>query len=78
MGGQHVPTLGLAAEVVPIEVRPAAFPINLLSYGAQSMALSYSFTFQLVSACCHCLLLSVAFCLCKTLAAPTCWPGRRW
>ncbi|PRW60969.1 sugar transport 14-like [Chlorella sorokiniana] len=41
MGGQHVGTLGLAAEVCPIEIRPAVFPMTLLFYGSQSMAMSY-------------------------------------
>ncbi|GAB4816019.1 hypothetical protein N2152v2_003065 [Parachlorella kessleri] len=47
MGGQHVPTLGMAAEVVPIEVRQVVFPINMIAYASQSMAISYSFTFML-------------------------------
>ncbi|KAL4446351.1 hypothetical protein ABPG77_003158 [Micractinium sp. CCAP 211/92] len=47
MGGQHVGTLGLAAEVCPIEVRPAVYPLSTFSFFGQSIALSYSFTFQL-------------------------------
>ena len=49
-GGQHVPTLGMAAEVVPIEVRQVVFPINMLAYASQSMAISYSFTFMVSEA----------------------------
>lgn len=47
MGGQHIGSIGMAAEVVPIEVRPSVFPISFVVYGIQTMILSYSFTFQL-------------------------------
>jgi hypothetical protein len=49
MGAQHAPSLGVAAEMVPIEVRPAVFPVTGLFSYAQNIALSISFTYQLVS-----------------------------
>ncbi|PSC67638.1 sugar transport 14-like [Micractinium conductrix] len=47
VGFQCAPSLGLAAEMVPIEVRPATFPIVSIFYFSQSVALSISFTYQL-------------------------------
>ncbi len=37
----------LALQVCPIEVRPAVYPLSTFSFFGQSVALSYSFTFQL-------------------------------
>ncbi|PSC68422.1 sugar transport 14-like [Micractinium conductrix] len=47
MGFQDAPSLGLAAEMVPIEVRPATYPIVSIFCFPQSVALSISFTYQL-------------------------------
>lgn len=34
-------------QVCPVEVRQAIFPVTIFVYGAQSMAISYSFTYML-------------------------------
>ena len=47
MGGQHVGTQAVGAEIVPVQLRPAFTPVfGIIAWG-QGIILAYSFTYQL-------------------------------